>query len=406
MRIGLLVPATALLMLATPIAAKPLEDCTIEALATDVHVCDAQIQAASEPGLKARLLQRRAYAYVEKDETEAALKDLDEAIRLDPTLGEALHERAYVLGELREFGRALTDLDHEVALNPDRPEAYEELAWVRHNLGDFEGAYRDRLKAEALQPGEAGTLLHRAEAALWLGRFDEAERETSRALALAQAAGESGLVATARDQMKAIGLWRTGSGASDPAKRCEDAMKEGKVEEANLIGDCTRAFLDSREPAKRAGFLTIRSLAWVVGARDRKKWLADAEAAVAVEPGNGDWHANLGGAYEDFGRHKAALREFDRAVALRPGYVALAGRAAARYSLRDEAGAFADAKRSFEIKPNEVALTVLGDLAVDREDNRSAKLYWMAAYHIGSRDDRLIARLRRIGVDHPESEPR
>lgn len=398
--------AGALLLIPAALAAQPIEECSNEALLADVHACDAQIRGAPEPRIKAAYLQRRAYAFVEKGEIELALKDLDEAVALDPSLPDALHERAYVLGELGEFRRALQDLESEVALRPSHPEAYEERAYVRHNLGNFEGAYADRLKAETLRPGVASAVLYRAEAALWLGRFDEAKADTARALDLAQAAGETGVVATARDQLKAIDLWRAGSGTSDSAKTCEDAMAEGKVEQANLIGDCTRAFLESRTPSKRAGFLTVRSLAWVVGARDRKRWMADAEAAVAVDPANGDWHANLGGVYEDFGRHKAALRVFDRAVVIRPSYVALAGRAAARYSLKDEAGAFADAKRSFELKPNVVALTVLGDLSFDRKDEKSAKLYWMGAYHLGSSDDRLIARLRRIGIEHPENEPR
>ena len=48
---------------------------------------------------------------------------------------------------------------------------------------------------------------------------------------------------------------------------------------------------------------------------------------------------------------------------------------------------------------------MLGDLGRDRGDDASAKLYWMGAYHMGDRDDRLIERLRSIGVTHPENEP-
>ena len=68
--------------------------------------------------------------------------------------------------------------------------------------------------------------------------------------------------------------------------------------------------------------------------------------------------------------------------------------------------AFLDAKKSFEIKPNQGALTVLGDLFKDRNDEAAAKLYWMGAYQLGSRDDGLLARLKSVGVEHPESEPR
>ena len=82
-----------------------------------------------------------------------------------------------------------------------------------------------------------------------------------------------------------------------------------------------------------------------------------------------------------------------------------AGRASARYNLDRKEEAFADAKKSFEMHPNELALTVLGDLAHDRKDDKSAKLYWMGAYHLGDRDDGLIQRLKSVGVDHPDNEP-
>ena len=67
---------------------------------------------------------------------------------------------------------------------------------------------------------------------------------------------------------------------------------------------------------------------------------------------------------------------FNRAVALKTGFVPLSGRAAAKYNLGDDDGAFADAKASFELKPNVVALTVLGDLALNKlHDPKAAKLY-------------------------------
>ena len=133
--------------------------------------------------------------------------------------------------------------------------------------------------------------------------------------------------------------------------------------------------------------------------------MTDKKIAVALEPGNLDWHSNLGFAFVDSHHSWAARREFDRALARKESWTALAGRSAAKYNLGDKNGAFADAKRSFEIRPNEVALIVLGDLAFERDNRASAKLYWMGAYHLGSRDDGTIERLISVGVDHPENEP-
>lgn len=127
--------------------------------------------------------------------------------------------------------------------------------------------------------------------------------------------------------------------------------------------------------------------------------------AVALEPGNADWHANLGGSYVMVRRSWAGRRALDRSLAIKESWPALAQRAAARYNLRDPEDALADARRSFELYPNEVALIVLGDLSRDGGDRASAKLYWMGAYHLGSRDDGTIARLKSIGIDRPDQEP-
>jgi hypothetical protein len=64
-----------------------------------------------------------------------------------------------------------------------------------------------------------------------------------------------------------------------------------------------------------------------------------------------------------------------------------------------------DAKDSIEMHPNEGALWVLGDLAKDKRDYVGAKRFWMGAYHLGSRDDRLLERLRSVGFPDPAKEP-
>jgi len=72
--------------------------------------------------------------------------------------------------------------------------------------------------------------------------------------------------------------------------------------------------------------------------------------------------------------------------------MALAGRASAHYNLYENDLAFRDAKESFEMRPNALALWTLGDLAKDKHDDVRAKSFWMGAYQLGSRDDRLLKR--------------
>lgn len=379
--------------------------CAPSTLAADLHACDKAIGEEKDARLKARLLRSRAYALNEKASYEDALKDLDAALALDPDYVNALHERAYTYGELSDYARALKDLDREVALRPDGLGGYQERAFARHWSGDFVGALADRNREAALKPDDAGIVWARADEAAWLGRFDEARRDAAASEALAKAAKDDDGVREAQQLRQRIDLLSSPNPGGSPKARCRAADREGKFEQPHLIGDCTVAFLAARDNKAKAELLTIRGIAWLVGQQDQAASTSDERIAVALDPGNAVWHSNLGFSYVQ-GRHSwAADREFTKSLQIRESWTALAGRAQARYNLDRKDEAFADARRSTELHPNDVALTVLGDLAHDRNDDKSAKLYWMGAYHLGDRDDGLIGRLKSIGVDHPENEP-
>ncbi|MEA3061498.1 MAG: hypothetical protein QOJ94_1279 [Sphingomonadales bacterium] len=373
-------------------------------LQTEPSACDSAIATENNRRVKARLLLRRAYMRNEKYQYEEALKDLDAAVAADPAYGVAWHERSYTHGELRAFAQALADSDRDVALRPGEADAYRERAFARHGLADFSGELEDRSKVAALEPKKPDSRIARGRAALWLGRFDEARADAAEGLTLAQAAGDSNGAAKARALQTDITLWTTRSGVADPEAACRQSDKTGRFGMAGLIGDCTAAFLAAKTPRARAELLTIRALAFLVAARDQAAAIDDQAIAVALDPGEGDWHANLGGSYV-MARHSwAGKRELDIAIGLKDNWGARAERAAARYNLKDYDGAAADAKKSIEMQPNDVALVVLGDLARDRGDKGSAKLYWMTAYRLGERDDDLLTRLKGVGVDDPEKE--
>ena len=106
-------------------------------------------------------------------------------------------------------------------------------------------------------------------------------------------------------------------------------------------------------------------------------------------------------AYIGVAHSRAAIQEFDRALAMKQHFMALAGRANARSNIGDAAGAEADALASMKIKPNQLAAWVLGDIALERGDRERARAMYLGAWQLGSRDDRLIAKLKELGVDDP-----
>jgi tetratricopeptide (TPR) repeat protein len=203
-----------------------------------------------------------------------------------------------------------------------------------------------------------------------------------------------------------MALLKAGRRGSGAAKRCDRAQRKGRFDQQDLIGDCTFAFFEAPTPAAASRYLSTRSVAWLIARQDQHLATADNQIAVALDPGNPEWRSNLGYSYLQVRHSWAALREFERSLAIRKSWVALAGRASAKYNLGDKDGAFDDAKASFELESNELALIVLGDLFKDRGDEASAKKMWMAAWRMGSRDDGTIQRLRSVGVEHPERESR
>ena len=364
--------------------------------------CNDAVNREMDKQAKSELLFRRAYTKNERQKSQEALQDLNSALELYPKNASALHERGYTLSSLGRHREAIIDLDAEIALRPDHEEPYRERAYSRHLIADFRGAFEDREKAAKYDPDQSGALAARAEAALWLGDFEQADRD---AAAARKAAMDDDHLRYADKLIARIAMWRKRSPGPQPEANCLAASQSGKFDSPTLIGDCTLAWLHSTTPKQKAEALTTRSIAWPIVAQDEYAASADKQIAVALEPENPDWHTNLGFAYLANRHSWGALQEFKISLAIKESAMVLAGSGNAKYNLGDFDGAFRDAKRSFEIEANEVALIVLGDIAFNRlKDPKSAKLYWMGAYHIGNHSDDLVERLKTVGVTDPQHE--
>jgi tetratricopeptide (TPR) repeat protein len=367
--------------------------------------CDAAIAKETDSKAKSVMLFRRAYMEDAAGNIKTypkALADLGEAIRLWPENVQALHERGYLYNEYGRWKEAETDLDIQIKLLPTSSEGYQERALARFNQADLQGAFDDRNIEVTLNPNDPAHLIARAWASMWLGHFDDARHDTERAEGLAKQSGDADKQKKAADLISDIALWTK---VSDPAfseKACLEAKTEAELYKPTFIGDCTRAFLDAKSASKKADALTQRSMMMPVAKQERSAGLDDLRIAYALDPNNSDRMFNLGSGLVGDGRNHEAMEYLDMALKLKPSEYAYAARASAKFNLGDVAGAFFDAKKSFEIKPNELALTVLGDcLHAKTKSYDKAKGYWIAAYHLGDRDDGLVARLKDAGVPIP-----
>jgi tetratricopeptide (TPR) repeat protein len=355
--------------------------------------CNAAIDNAHDPAAKSVLLFRRAYVFDASGDAkkyQAALDDLNAAIKLESKNYNALHERAYLYNEYGRWAEARADLDAQLALTPDDSQGWQERALSRAKLGDLKGAYDDRNAAVRAGDTSPDAYLARATAAMWVGKFDIAQSD------IAHAAGDAKQNA---DALAAeLALWQ--AHGDKPADACATAAKTGAFQKES-VGDCTVAFLAAGNDKDRAGALTNRAMAWLIGRQNQLNWVRDLEVVAALDPSP---HAlsNLGFAYMDMRHSAAALPLFEKSIAAEPAFYNYAGLAAAKLNTGDLAGAEAAARKSNEYRKNDVAMLVLGDAAYARTKKYGdAKAFWIAAYNLGGHGDDVVARLKDAGVPVP-----
>ncbi len=91
--------------------------------------------------------RNRGDAYADKNDLRRALADYSEAIRLNPKDAEAYAARARILRGTGDFKRAITDLDQAITLNPEDGYPYRERGVTLFSLGDLQAAAADFLRS-------------------------------------------------------------------------------------------------------------------------------------------------------------------------------------------------------------------------------------------------------------------
>src|SRR5262249_23298625 len=123
--------------------------------------------------------QSRGRAYLDRQEYERALPDLDEAVRLAPRMAEARLRRGEVLAELGRFELAAADFTEGIHLTPGAADAYRGRAKAWMALGRFEEAEADF--AAAREQGAEEELMHEPKALIYTllqGHFQPAPLDT------------------------------------------------------------------------------------------------------------------------------------------------------------------------------------------------------------------------------------
>jgi len=226
----------------------------------------------------------------------------------------------YCKGLLQE---ALKEFDNAIRLNPKNPEYHRRKGGVLHDLGRFSDAVKEFDEAISLDPNNSIHHSSKAGALLRMGNnFSEALKEFDNAISFDRnnpiyhsikgfALGDMGRYPEALlEFQEAIDckpddpVYHSNKGVTlDSMERFPEALEE--FDAAIKIKQDNPVFHDKK------GKVLLRMKHW-------PEALKEFEKAISSNPTNSDYHTHKGGALDGMERFPEALREFDEAIAMKP----------------------------------------------------------------------------------------
>src|SRR6266851_8424920 len=126
--------------------------------------------------------QNRGSAYVAKGDTDRAIQDYDQAIKLDPKYANAFNSRGIAYQAKGDNERAIKTYGQAIRLDPANPNPLNGRCWVRASLGQLQAALADCNESLRLRPNNSNTLDSRAFLYIRLGRWNDAITDADAAL--------------------------------------------------------------------------------------------------------------------------------------------------------------------------------------------------------------------------------
>ena len=260
---------------------------------------------------------------LQRGDAEAAIRQIDLALKVEPRHILALNNRGNALQQLRRFDEALASYDRALAVRPDYAEALTNRGAALTGLRRYDEALSSCDRALALRPDLADAHVNRGSALHGLNRFTEAVSAFDRALALRPNYAEAHY---------------NRSNALYALKRHEEALASVDAALA-LRPDYVEA-------------LTNRGA--VLHALDRdEEALASLDRAIALEPDNVEALVNRGVALNALKRYDDALACYQRVLRLCPDQLdALTNRGVALHDLARYEEALASHDRALALQPD------------------------------------------------------
>ncbi|MEZ6123966.1 MAG: tetratricopeptide repeat protein [Planctomycetaceae bacterium] len=314
------------------------------------------------PG-SAQAWRRRAGCWAEKGELTNAIKDYDEAIRLDPKESVYHNLRGIAKWNLDDYAGAIKDFDEAIRLDPKSSAAYNNRGFAKRNLKDYEGAIKDHDEAIRLDPKSSAAYNNRGNAKSNLKDYAGAIRDYDEAIRL--------------DPKSAVAYNNRGNAKND-LKDYAGAIKD--YDEAIQLDPKYSVAYYNRGLAK--GNL-----------KDYEGAIKDYDEAIRLDPKDSLAYDNRGWTKLLARQYEAALPDFDEAIRLNPksrnayNNKSLILAACPTESLRDAEAALQLAEQALELDPDNAyaftskacALALQGDFtaAIECQNKARSDADWM-----------------------------
>ena len=116
----------------------------------------------------------RAYASIQLGNYEKAIRELDQALRMNPKDAWSYHNRGIAKRNLGQHYSAILDYDAAIRLDPNDAKAYVNRGYAKRNLGQHSAAILDYDAAIRLDPNDAKAYVYRGIAKRNLGQHSAA----------------------------------------------------------------------------------------------------------------------------------------------------------------------------------------------------------------------------------------
>ncbi|MBI3436206.1 MAG: tetratricopeptide repeat protein, partial [Proteobacteria bacterium] len=347
--------------------------CRGDDLKASVAACTRIIERGGAPPIdRASAYINRAFAYTEWGEYDRAIRDSDDAIRLDATQVNGWINRAQAYYRKNDYARAIADFDAALRREPKSAVALLGRGSAYERTADYDRAIRDLSQAARLSPRDSTTFHNRGLAYYGKRDFDRAIRDFDESIRLAPKDAVS--YKARADAYDEKGLYDIALRDYDQAIRLDPDDSGGYHNRGITYGhkrDYDRAIADFDQAIKRSPNDAISYRARADAYESNGQFdhaLRDYDQAIVLDPRQAKFFNNRGHTYRRKGEFDLAIRDFDAAIALDAKFAtAFLNRGLAYEQKGDSARAITDMRSTLDLDPNEslagAALARLQDAA-------------------------------------------